>query len=209
MQNQYIKEMLNIPELHIKQIVPIRTDEIHIEAIPIAFKQACPLCQSEEYVIRKGTNAPRIIRHLPAFGKKVFIVVPTIRLMCSSCEVGFVWSYSFVDPKRQYSHLFRQQAAEQAYGSTAAHSAFMQQAPSRTLGQMHNEAIPAESERLSQLAWQQALTSVGLVFGIDDFAIRKGHTYNTGIHDLRGETMLDLIMIDANLLTLYRFYLLQ
>lgn len=30
------------------------------------------------------------------------------------------------------------------------------------------------------------------MLGIDDFAIKKGHTYNTGIHNLRGETMLDL-----------------
>src|SRR4051812_22654876 len=29
--------------------------------------------------------------------------------------------------------------------------------------------------------------------GIDDFAIRKGHTYNTGLHDLRGNTLLDVI----------------
>ncbi|MCM3342047.1 transposase [Paenibacillus sp. MER TA 81-3] len=32
-----------------------------------------------------------------------------------------------------------------------------------------------------------------LVLGIDDFAIRKGHTYNTGIHNLRGETLLDIL----------------
>lgn len=31
------------------------------------------------------------------------------------------------------------------------------------------------------------------MLGIDDFAIKKGRTYNTGIHDLRGETMLDLL----------------
>lgn len=35
--------------------------------------------------------------------------------------------------------------------------------------------------------------SEGLVLGIDDFAIKKGHTYNTGIHNLRGETMLDVL----------------
>lgn len=33
----------------------------------------------------------------------------------------------------------------------------------------------------------------GMVIGVDDFAIKKGHTYNTGIHNLKGETMLDLL----------------
>jgi len=32
-----------------------------------------------------------------------------------------------------------------------------------------------------------------LVLGIDDFAIKKGHTYNTGIHDLKGGTLLDIM----------------
>jgi transposase len=58
---------------------------------------------------------------------------------------------------------------------------------------MHNDAVPVESERLSKRAWKQANESSGLVLGVDDFAIRKGHTYNTGIHDLKGETLLDLL----------------
>jgi transposase len=193
MQNQYIKEMLGLPELQIHQIVPMSADEAHIEVRPTVHKQGCPTCQTDEFVIRKGNNAPRIVRHLPAFGKKVYLVVPTIRMYCSSCEAGFVWMYEFVGPKRRYSHLFRERAAEQALGSTAVHSALMQQAPASTVGRMHNEAIPVESERLSKQAWKQAHESSGLVLGVDDFAIRKGHTYNTGIHDLKGETMLDLL----------------
>lgn len=42
-------------------------------------------------------------------------------------------------------------------------------------------------------AWEEAQEANDLVLGIDDFAIKKGHTYNTGIHNLKGETMLDLL----------------
>jgi transposase len=112
---------------------------------------------------------------------------------CLSCDAGFVWMYAFVGPKRRYNHLFRERAAEQAFGSTAAHSALMQQAPASTVERMHCEALPVECERLSKQAWKQADASSGLVLGVDDFEIRKGHTYNTGIHDLKGETMLDLL----------------
>jgi transposase len=70
----------------------------------------------------------------------------------------------------------------------------MQQAPATTVQQMHNEFVPQECERLMEQAWKQAKESGGLVLGVDDFAIKKGHTYNTGIHDLKGEMMLDLLL---------------
>ena len=82
---------------------------------------------------------------------------------------------------------------EQALGSTAAHSARMQQAPASTVQRMHNEAVPAECERIYERVWEEAKETTELVLGIDDFAIKKGHTYNTGIHNLKGETMLDLL----------------
>jgi transposase len=193
MQTKYINEMLDIPELQIQQIMRMNADEIHIEASPVAPKQCCPICRSAEYVTRKGSNDTRTVRHLSVFEKIVYLLVPTIRMQCSQCNVGFVWVYDFVGPKRRYSNLFRARAAEQAIGSTAAHSARMQQAPASTVQRMHNEALPVESERLSKLAWEKAKESKDLVLGVDDFAIKKGHTYNTGIHDLKGEMMLDLL----------------
>nr|WP_240702989.1 transposase [Cohnella luojiensis] len=33
----------------------------------------------------------------------------------------------------------------------------------------------------------------GMILGVDDFAIKKGHKYNTGIHNLCGETMPDML----------------
>ncbi|WP_081750752.1 transposase family protein [Paenibacillus maysiensis] len=94
-----------------------------MDVTPVAHKQCCPLCQTDEFVIRKGINTPRLVRHLPAFGKKIVLVVPTIRMYCSSCGAGFVWAYDFVGAKRRYSHLFREWSAEQAFGSTAKHTA--------------------------------------------------------------------------------------
>ncbi len=40
---------------------------------------------------------------------------------------------------------------------------------------------------------QDAIQREQLVLGIYDFAVRKGHTYNTGVHDLKGGNMLDII----------------
>lgn len=38
MQIHYINEMLNIPELQIRQVFPMKTDIIQIEAVPVALK---------------------------------------------------------------------------------------------------------------------------------------------------------------------------
>lgn len=190
---QYINELLGLPELQIHSVLSINETEVHLEAKPVVYKQACPLCHSEDAVKRDGRNTPRKIRHVSIFGKKCFLHVPSIRLACSRCHIGFVWSYTWVGPKEQYSRAFRSQTVNQALGSTAAHSARMQEAPASTVQRMHQEALPAENERLLQQVWHQAKDQAGLVLGIDDFAIKKGYTYNTGIHDLRGETMLDLL----------------
>lgn len=193
MQTHYINEMLNIPEIQIRQITLVSDEEVHIEVIPVAHKQCCPLCQSDNSVTRKGSNGLRVVRHLPAFEKKVYLLVPAIRMYCTPCQAGFVWAYDFVGSKKRYTHLSQEKAVEQALGSTAAHTARTQQMPASTVQRMYNEAIPLESERLSEQAWQQAEESSGLVLGVDDFAIKKGHRYNTGIHDLKGGTMLDLL----------------
>jgi len=190
MQTQYINEMLDLPELTITRILSIDADELHIEALPLGDKQCCPCCGSDQDVIRKGANDRRIVRHLSVFEKQTYLHVPSIRMYCTRCEAGFVWAYEFVGPKQRYSRLFRSRTVEQALGSTAAHSARMQQAPASTVQRMHNEAVPVESERIYERVWEEANETTGLVLGIDDFAIKKGHTYNTGIHNLKGETML-------------------
>ncbi|MNP02436.1 Transposase [compost metagenome] len=193
MPTQYINEMLHLPELKIHQILHITSDELHIEALPVSDKQGCPCCGSDEHVIRKGSNGMRIVRHLPVFEKRTYLHVPSFRLFCTHCKAGFVWKYEFVGPKQRYTHLFRSHTVEQALGSTAAHSARMQQAPASTVGRMQNEAIPLESDWIYAQVWEEAKAASDLVLGIDDFAIKKGHTYNTGIHNLKGGTMLDLL----------------
>nr|WP_231578462.1 MULTISPECIES: transposase family protein [Paenibacillus] len=122
------------------------TDELHIEAIPRSHKQRCPLCKSDQNLIRKGSNGIRTVRNLPVFAKKTFLHVPSMRLSCTTCEVGFGWFYEFVGPKQRYSWLFRSHTVEQALGSTATHSARIQQLPASTVQRMHDEAVPVECQ---------------------------------------------------------------
>jgi transposase len=147
---QYINELLGLPELKLQQIISMNTQEVHLKASPVAYKQPCPICHTDQHVKRDGRNKPRKIRHLSIFGKKSYVHIPSLRLTCTRCRIHYVWTYSFVGPKQRYSYLFRNQTVEQALGSTAAHSARIQAAPASTVQRMHQEALPAESERLSK-----------------------------------------------------------
>lgn len=165
--------MLNIPELQVRQIHSIVTEELHIEAIPRSYKQCCSMCKSDQNVILKGSNGMRFVRHLPVFVKKAFLHVPSIRLFCTNCEVGFGWSFEFVGSKQRYSWLFRSHTVEQALGSTAAHSARLQQLPASIVQRMHNAAVPLECERIKKQVWTAVKEMSNLVLGVDDFATEK------------------------------------
>ncbi|MCM3337774.1 ISL3 family transposase [Paenibacillus sp. MER TA 81-3] len=193
MHNQYTDFLLRLPDVKTKQVLEINESTLHIEVTPIAVRQACPCCQLTEHVIRKGQNRVRRIRHLGVGGQKIYLLVPAIRLFCKSCDCGFVWNYSFVDPGKRYTKAFEQQALQTARVATVKQSAELHFLPNSTLHHKHEQWLAIESKRLQKQGWKEAASMSKLVLGIDDFAIRKGHTYNTGIHNLRGETLLDIL----------------
>ncbi|WP_256873882.1 hypothetical protein [Paenibacillus kribbensis] len=69
MHNQYTDLLLNLPEVKAEKVLEINVQTLHIEVTPIAKKQVCPLCQTFDFVIRKGSNPARKIRHGEALGK--------------------------------------------------------------------------------------------------------------------------------------------
>ncbi len=193
MHNQYTDLLLDLPEVKTEKVLEVGEQTLHVEVSPVAHKQACPQCRSLDFVIRKGSNPARTIRHGEAFGKSIYVRVPAIRLFCKQCQCGFVWQYTFVDSGKRYSHAFEKQAIRTATAATVKHSADLHAMPASTLQTKYQHWLALASERLQERVWQDAACTSKLVLGVDDFAIRKGHTYNTGIHNLRGEALLDIL----------------
>lgn len=112
MHSHSIKVLLDLPELNVCAIQKVK-DQVLIEVTPIDATQPCPVCASTQ-TIRRGTAYQRKVRHLPAFGKRVYLLLPAIRLTCKDCHAHFVWHYDCVAPKKRYTKAFEATLPKQA-----------------------------------------------------------------------------------------------
>ncbi len=189
---QYIIELLDLPEIRVVDISITDQKHVIIEVVPVEYIQKCPCCFSSS-VKRMGIPYHRKVRHLSAFGKTVYLRLPAIRMQCKECFATFVWEYSFVGAKKRYTKQFESFVVQQASGSTIKTTADQQNVPYSTAERCYKYCLKLESERIQEKCLKDAANRDMLVLGIDDFAIRKGHKYNTGLHDLKGGSFLQLI----------------
>lgn len=184
-----INSLLNLQGVNINHVSEVIQKTVYISLEPKDSHQPCPYCGSI-HTIRRGKSKPRHVKHLDIWENATILVLPTIRLSCKSCTANFTWLYAFVEPKSRYTNAFKQTLARSLNGGTVKHSTEVYKVPytsgERFIKGALNQVIPL----LQEQALNTAENSCRLVLGIDDFAIRKGHTYNTGFHDLRNGSLL-------------------
>lgn len=161
--------LLDLPEILVLNITKV-DNQILIEASPVEHTQCCPVCASAQ-TIRRGTVYTRKVRHLSAFGQRVYLLLPVIRMSCTICHALFVWHYEFVAPKKRYTNAFEAALPKHVIGATVKHAARITETPASTLNRIVTAWMSSEATRIQQVCQEQAKASTQLVLGIDDFAI--------------------------------------
>lgn len=187
-----INTLLNLQGVTVVDISEPIDKTVSLTLEPIDRIQPCPSCGST-HTIRRGTSKPRHVRHLPIWGNITILILPTIRLSCKCCSLNFTWVYNFVSPKSRYSNDFKQELSDALDGATVKHAGKLFKIPYTSAERFIKEALATVIPILQKDVLALAQSSDRLVIGIDDFAIRKGHTYNTGFHDLRNGSLLTVV----------------
>lgn len=184
-----ISKLINFQGVKITHISEAIGNQVYITLQPTQTHQPCPICGSL-HVIRRGVSSIRKIRHLDLWEYQTILNIPAIRLTCKSCDLNFSWFYDFVEGKSRYTNAFKAKIAKDIDGSTVSHVVGTVKIPYTTGERFIKDSLYDMIPNLQEQVVAMAITSEKLVIGIDDFAIRKGHTYNTGIHDLRNGSLL-------------------
>ena len=99
----------------------------------------------------------------------------------------------FIDGKKRRSKAMIMKVFETVLNSTASGTARIMNGLINTFYNYYKEQMRQVIPEVRDRAMEMAIESTKLVMGIDDFSIRKGQRYNTGIHDLRNETTLGIV----------------
>ena len=191
---QNIGKLLGLQGVKITDITNETTEEavtaiVHVK--PLIDNPTCPCCGGLN-VICYGVDGTRRIRHLNIGVAKCILEADRQRMKCNTCTATHTHKYEFVNGKERYTTGFKAQAYQVSIGATVQHGAKCTETPYSTTERFFKEAAMKIAPLVLSAAQVMAQESAKLILGIDDFAIRKGHNYNTGIHDLRGENLIGI-----------------
>jgi transposase len=189
---QDITNLLNLQGVTVTKFIYGYEDAIYITIEPVEHIQTCPCCKGSN-IIRRGSSGDRKIRHLPILQHKTILKAPKIKMSCKDCNASFTWQYAFVMGKSRYTNDYKEFIAKKVSGATVLHCSETCDTPYSTVERIYKKYIDKIVPEIQEKVISESHNTNKLVLGIDDFAIRKGHTYNTGVHDLRNGTLLEII----------------
>lgn len=188
--NQGIIVPLDLPELTILS-QSMRADEsieVHVKARKeSAVCQKCGQASTKVHDSRK-----RVKRDIQLRGYQVFLILHKRRFRCATCRKPFTETDSACGRYKRTTQRFRDYIAKQACQRPITHVAQEVQVGT---GFVHTSLcawIESKLEKRGRTLDEQAKLPTPQILGIDEFAMRKGHRYDTILCDLESRDVLEV-----------------
>ena len=191
----HINDLIQLQDVTVSNYHISEDHVLVLSLCPTKSKQPCPCCRTQAFVICKGSRQKlRQVRHLRCFNRETILLIPMKRLFCKQCEVSFTYQYAFLTGKTRYTNDYKRELSKPLVGTTVKQLTDTFKVPYSTGERFIKQHLAHLIPSIQRKVIAAAQGSTRLILGIDDFAIRKGHTYNTGFHDLRNGNLLTLVM---------------
>jgi transposase len=188
--NQGIIVPLDLPEFEIVSQC-IRADEsIEVQVRARKESQACPRCGEESAKVHDTRE--RVKRDITLREYQVYLIVHKRRFRCATCRKPFTETESACGRYKRTTERFRDQIAKQACHRPLTHVAQEVQVGPRFVHDCLHTWIEKKLAKKGRTLDEQAKLPTPQILGIDEFATRKGHRYNTILCDLDARDVLEV-----------------
>lgn len=182
MPENQIKVPLGLPETVVihQEISP--AGPIRVVVGRMTAQETGPRCG---HVATKRHDARRRIKaDLPIGERAVTLVVIRRRFRCFTCRRPFSEPEPVCGERRRLTCRLREQLGQACRDRPVEHLAAEFGVSPTTVRRARQEVVARQNE---------ASVAAPAILGIDEFSIRKGQRYATGLHDIAGRRVIDVI----------------
>ena len=194
------------PRGHAEQegiVVPLELDEfrllkqhlqedgnIEVEVIAKTDRARCPYCQ--RVCVKVHDTRPRPKRDIPLRGHRIVLVLLKRRFRCLTCRRSFTEADQACGKRRRTTKRLREHIGKQACSRPVSHVAAEMQVGPRLVQTCLEEVAQVDLAKHTLSLDETAPLPTPRYLGIDEFARRKGHRYDTILCDLDGRKVLEV-----------------